>query len=257
MASEYLKWKYRDVEHRREARELTPVQKRKNWWRYHWKYVLAGLLGAGFLFVVVRDRVTKIEPDCSVALVTRYGVTEGETAPRKAALEAVCPDSNGDGTVCVAVNIIQLDYTSTDMSAEAMKVMEANIDKLNFDFYTRQSGILLLDDPENFQRATGALAYLDGSQPPEGPPTGRIWSGPGRTGRGADRRGCPADRCGLDGESSPERRTRRPSPERRRCGRRCFKKGREQIWDFYRASTAPVPGGTYPGNRGFSASLRR
>ena len=68
----------------------------------------------------------------------------------------------------MAINVIRIDYTSTDMSAEAMKIMEANIDKLNFDFYTRQSGILLLDDPENFQRATQALAYLDGSTPPEG-----------------------------------------------------------------------------------------
>ena len=166
MASEYLKWKYRN-EQRSEVRELTAQEKRKNWWRYHWKYVLAGLFAAGFLFVVIRDRAVKIETDCSVALVTRYGVTEAETAPLKAALEAVCPDSNGDGTVDVAINVIRIDYTSTDMSAEAMKIMEANIDKLNFDFYTRQSGILLLDDPENFQRATQALAYLDGSTPPE------------------------------------------------------------------------------------------
>ena len=42
------------------------------------------------------------------------------------------------------------------------------MDKLNADFYTRQSGIFLLDDPENFQRAHDALAYLDGSTPPEG-----------------------------------------------------------------------------------------
>ena len=188
MASEYLKWKYRN-EQGPEVRELTPQEKRKNWWRYHWKYVLAGLLAAGFLFVVIRDRVTKIEPDCSVALVTRYGITEAETAPLKAALETVCPDSNGDGTVDVAINVIQIDYTSTDMSAEAIKIMEANIDKLNFDFYTRQSGILLLDDPENFQHATQALAYLDGSTPPEGASDWENmvrpwtdWAGSGRAG---------------------------------------------------------------------------
>jgi len=46
--------------------------------------------------------------------------------------------------------------------------MTTNVDKLNSDFYTRQSGIFLLDDPENFQKAHGALAYLDGSAPPEG-----------------------------------------------------------------------------------------
>ena len=46
--------------------------------------------------------------------------------------------------------------------------MTTNVDKLNSDFYTRQSGIFLLDDPENFQANHGALTYLDGSLPPEG-----------------------------------------------------------------------------------------
>lgn len=167
MASEYLKWKYRD-ECPEERREPTSGERRKNWWRYHWKYVCLGLFAAGFLCVVIRDRAAKVEPDCGVALVTRYQVTSAEAASIQSALEQVCPDTNGDGNVNVAVNVIQLDYTSTDLSAEAMKVMEANIDKLNFDFYTRQSGIFLLDDPENFQRAAQAMCYLDGSTPAEG-----------------------------------------------------------------------------------------
>ena len=46
--------------------------------------------------------------------------------------------------------------------------MASNLDKLDADFYTRQSGLFLLDDPAGFQRATGALAAMDGSLPPEG-----------------------------------------------------------------------------------------
>ena len=42
MASEYLKWKYRDVGPE-QAVELTPRQKRANWWYYHKWYVLLGL----------------------------------------------------------------------------------------------------------------------------------------------------------------------------------------------------------------------
>lgn len=34
MASEYLKWKYRDVKPDQTV-ELTPRQKRANWWYYH------------------------------------------------------------------------------------------------------------------------------------------------------------------------------------------------------------------------------
>ena len=42
MASEYLKWKYRDVQ-RREAVVLTPAERRKNWWHYHKWHVVIGL----------------------------------------------------------------------------------------------------------------------------------------------------------------------------------------------------------------------
>ena len=34
MASEYWKWKFKDVRPE-EKRELTPEEKRKNWWHYH------------------------------------------------------------------------------------------------------------------------------------------------------------------------------------------------------------------------------
>ena len=166
MASEYLKWKYRN-ERPEEHRELTAREKRRNWWHYHWKYLLLGLIAALILGRIAYDRLTCVEPDCSVALVTRHQATSLETASIQAALEQVCPDLNGDGSVLVEIHAIWLDYTSTDTNAEAMKVMEANIDKLNFDFYTRQSGLFLLDDPENFQKNSRALAYLDGSTPPE------------------------------------------------------------------------------------------
>lgn len=147
---------------------LTSKQRRDNWWRYHWLYVLAGVLAVTAVAGVVWERVTRQRYDCSVALVTKYAASPSEIASIQTALEAVCPDLDGDGQVHVAVNAIQIDYTSTRMDDAAIQVMTANVDKLNSDFYTRQSGIFLLDDPENFQKAHGALAYLDGSTPPEG-----------------------------------------------------------------------------------------
>ena len=147
---------------------LTFRQKRQNWWYYHKTHVLIGAVAAAALFTVIRGYVTKVEPDCTVALVTRYLPTDGEVASLEAQLARYSPDTNGDGKVYVAVNVIQIDYTSTDMSTESLKIMEANIDKLNFDFYTRQSGIFLLEDPSYFQSNHQALAYLDGSIPPEG-----------------------------------------------------------------------------------------
>ena len=152
----------------REMPSMTDAQRRDNWWRYHWLYVLVGVLAATAAAGVAWERLTRERYDCSVALVTKYAAAPAEIASMQTALEAVCPDLDGDGEVHVAVNAIQIDYTSTRMDDAAIQVMTTNVDKLNSDFYTRQSGIFLLDDPENFQKAHGALAYLDGSAPPEG-----------------------------------------------------------------------------------------
>ena len=147
--------------------DLTPAQRRDNWWRYHWLHVLCVTLAVIALLGVAWERAHREEYDASVALVTRYAVTPEETASLRAALEAVCPDYNGDGRVCVGINAIQIDYTSTDLDDAAIQVMTTSVDKLNSDFYTRQSGLFLLDDPENFQDSHQALTYLDGSLPPE------------------------------------------------------------------------------------------
>ncbi len=146
---------------------LTPKQRRDNWWRYHWLHVLCGVLAVIILCGVLWERIHRERYDCSVALVTRYAATPSEVASLQTALEAVCPDFDGDGEVHVAINAIQIDYTSTDLDDAAIQVMTTNVDKLNSDFYTRQSGMFLLDDPENFQANHGALTYLDGSLPPE------------------------------------------------------------------------------------------
>ena len=151
-----------------EMPDMTPQQRRDNWWRYHWLYVLIAVLAVIAAAGVAWERVTREHYDCSVALVTRYAATAREIAAMQEALERVCPDFNGDGEVHVAINAIQIDYTSTDLDNAAIQAMTTNVDKLNSDFYTRQSGIFLLDDPENFQAAHGALAWLDGSAPPEG-----------------------------------------------------------------------------------------
>ena len=150
-----------------EMPDMTPQQRRANWWHYHWLHVLIAVLAVIVVLGIVWEQATKERYDCSVALVTRYAATPAEIASIQAALERVCPDYNEDGEVHVAINAIQIDYTSTDMDDAAIQVMTTNVDKLNADFYTRQSGIFLLDDPENFQTAHGALAWLDGSAPPE------------------------------------------------------------------------------------------
>lgn len=155
-------------EYPREMPDMTPQQRRDNWWRYHWLHVLCAALALIVLCGVIWERVTRDQYDCSVALVTRCAATPNELASLRTALEHAMTDFNGDGEIHVAINAVQIDYTSTDLDDAAIQLMTANVDKLNSDFYTRQSGIFLLDDPENFQLNHGALSYLDGTAPEEG-----------------------------------------------------------------------------------------
>lgn len=152
----------------REMPPMTGAQRRANWWHYHKVHILIAVLAAAAVCFMIWERVNQDTPDCSVAMVVRFTPTNNEIAALQAALESVCPDTNGDGEVSVALNVIRIDYLSTDLDDAAVMDMTANVDKLNADFYTRQSGIFLLDDPASFQTAHEALSYLDGSAPPEG-----------------------------------------------------------------------------------------
>ncbi len=136
----------------REMPDLTPQQRRDNWWRYHWLYVLAGVLAVLTAAGIAWERFSRAEYDCGAALVTRYAVTQEELSALKTALEAAAEDSNSDGRVQVSVNDIQIDYTATDLDDASIRQMTTNVDKLHADFYTGQSGVFILDDPENFQR---------------------------------------------------------------------------------------------------------
>lgn len=133
---------------------LTRSQRRDNWWRYHWLHVLCGTLAVIVLYGVLWERVHREEYDASVALVTRYTVTPEEVASLQRALEAACPDFDGDGRVRVAVNAIQIDYTSTDMDDAAIQVMTTSVDKLN-------SALLFLGQlPRSIAALTIVAGYL-------------------------------------------------------------------------------------------------
>ena len=59
----------------RNAPSLTPAQQRANWWHYHWYYVVliaAALLAVGYF---VWNRVTEVQPDYAVAVVSRTDQT--------------------------------------------------------------------------------------------------------------------------------------------------------------------------------------
>jgi len=145
MASEYLKWKYRDV-HPEKPVELTKKQRRQNWWYYHKWHVglvlLLLLVGAD----LVRHAVTQVQPDYQIAYVSSYPLCEEDAAAWEARLARLGTDCNGDGRVVVRLN----QYPTGGSSGDVMYAAAENV-RLMADLDGCESYFFLLEDPEGFQ----------------------------------------------------------------------------------------------------------
>ncbi len=146
------------------ARVYTKQEKTKNWWHYHRWAVLAGAAAAGLAAWFIHDVVTQVKPDYQVAWVGRAELPEDTASALTAALEAFGEDQNGDGKVVVVLNQFTVDF-SEDTAADANTQM-AGITKLSADLATGSGSYLyFVEDPEGFEKSTGALQYLDGTLP--------------------------------------------------------------------------------------------
>lgn len=143
MASEYLKWKYKDVQPDKPV-ELTKKQRRQNWWHYHkWHVILAAavVVIVGSLFW---HTLTQVHPDYRIAYVGSLPLAEETKISWENRLAALGGDCNGDGKVVVEVN----QYLSTQ--EDVMYTAASNI-KLLADLDSSESYFFLLADPEGFQ----------------------------------------------------------------------------------------------------------
>ena len=143
MASEYLKWKYRDVKPEK-AVELTKQQRRRNWWHYHKWHVLIG----GVLVLIAVDwawsALTQVHPDYQIAYVGTAPLDQEDAAAWEARLSDQGSDCNGDGNV-----VVQLNQYLT-VQEDTMYTAAANV-KLLADLDARESYFFLLENPEQFQ----------------------------------------------------------------------------------------------------------
>ena len=162
MASEYLKWKYRDVKPREKV-ELTRSEKRKNWWHYHkWHMVIGAvlvLMGASILYQSLE--IGKVKPDYQFAYVGTNPLPEDTAAALERSLAAFGTDANGDGQVVVTLRqyILNSEDPQTAMAGQV---------QLMSDLTGCESVFFLLEDPERFQRDYLTLCKRDGSLPEEG-----------------------------------------------------------------------------------------
>lgn len=161
MASEYLKWKYKDVKPGEKV-ALTPSEKRKNWWHYHKWHVLIGVLLAAIGGNLIYNAlgIGQVRPDYQFAYVGANALPEDTVAALEAGLASLGGDANGDGQVAVSLRQYPL------YSADPQTAMAAQI-QLMADLTEGESYFFLLEDPERFQRGYHSLCRLDGSLPDE------------------------------------------------------------------------------------------
>jgi len=145
MASEYLKWKYRDVQPDKPA-ELTKKQRRRNWWHYHKWHVGLGILAVLIVANLVWHAATQVHPDYQIAYVGTYPLPEEEAAAWVERLSALGADCNGDGRVIVQLN----QYPTGGSGDDPMYAAASNV-KLMADLDACESYFFLLEDPEAFQ----------------------------------------------------------------------------------------------------------
>ena len=147
---------------------LTPAQQRANWWHYHWYYVVliaAALLAVGYF---VWNRVTEVQPDYTVAVVSRTDPDIAFLSQLETRLEALAGDVNGDGKVKVTVKGIWLALDFETQDAALQRLMQSSEDKLNSDFYLCESTLFIVDDPAAMEQRYGCFQTLDGTDPEEG-----------------------------------------------------------------------------------------
>ena len=133
-----------------------------HWLSYNWGWIA---LAAGVVFLFLYTRYLQPrppEPDYRVSWVGVSHLSEEEELAVRTALERLGKDENGDGQVLVNVSQFIIDF-DMDTSDPGFEDNYGNVTKLVAELQTAQCYLFLLDRPDRFQYATGALQYLDGT----------------------------------------------------------------------------------------------
>ena len=128
---------------------------RANWWYYNWGIVAVAAMVIVGVAYVAHGLLTTVDPDYTVAVVTAEALPDEAVQRLQTALADYAEDANGDGAVIVQVN----NYTwSADAALTDMNGQMAGATQMNTDLSSGESKIWILEDPEGFEQAYGALS---------------------------------------------------------------------------------------------------
>ena len=126
--------------------------------------------------LAVWNRVTEVQPDYTVAVVSRTDPDTAFLSQLETQLEALAGDVNGDGKVKVTVKGIWLALDFETQDAALQRLMQSSEDKLNSDFYLCESALFIVDDPTAMEQRYGCFQTLDRSQTTTLPPLCPRWA---------------------------------------------------------------------------------
>ena len=169
MAGEYVRWLARDVKPA-EKKELTPREKRRNWWAYHkWHVIIAAvclILAADLVSDAVRN--VRNKPDYTIAYVGYTELPEGIARALETAIAGQGEDLNGNGQVQAELVQYRIYDESTDDDPALWEQAYSASVQLTSSIEMVESMIYLLEDPAIFNTNYPILCHADGTLPGAG-----------------------------------------------------------------------------------------
>jgi hypothetical protein len=168
MASEYLKWKYRNEQP--EEKHGDTGRNWKNWFHYHKWFLLAGVIVLGMLGSLFSAMfgIGKTKPDLEVAAAVSVLLSDEDLHSMEEQFAHLAGDYNHDGKTVVRVHYYRLNTPDhTPENDDEARIYYASEIQLAGDLEECDSFLFLMDDPDRFQRTFQILSLRDGSEPEE------------------------------------------------------------------------------------------
>ncbi len=154
-----------------EKKADTPRKKWDNFWYYHKKHVILGVLAAAAAVFFIRDSMGRVQPDYTVGMATQTFYPDEAAEALEKAMEPFGKDLNGDGRVVVQISPYVLPAEGSASSGIAdPRAAAAGRMKFVADVSAGESAIFITDDAtfRQVEAQTGLFAYLDGGTPKKG-----------------------------------------------------------------------------------------
>lgn len=168
MASEYLKWKYRDVKPDEPPPPMTRKQRLANWFYYYKWWLLAGAVLVYIIGSILWSAlgIGQIKPDYIFAYIGSKELPQTCAEALETEMAALGRDVNGDGRVTV-----ELRQYITNRGGDpetAMYYNYADDTVLLADITRGESYFFLVEDAAKVQKSYQIFAREDGTPPAEG-----------------------------------------------------------------------------------------